>query len=451
MENALPYDATAEDAVLGSVITNPGEYETVARYFTDSSVFYQKRARLLWNKIKQMVRSKQTIDTLSVCMSVAQDDINKGLTKHYITGCTSETCVKGMTEFYANKLYEKYLLRKIIVKAEDIKMHAEDNEKDIYKVISETHSVLSELMDVRPSAATDIEDIIAETVDSVKNKTSKLIKTGYHKIDAFSGGLTRGEITIIGGRPGHGKTTVMINMLANILENNYKAIFFSRELPNSELVKKIVCLESGKLSYGQVRKNIWDNNSLKHFDDSLAFVRKKYASDRFLMFDNVRDFAASSSEVKKFKPDIIFDDYIQLIACDSREDQRRLQIEKLVNDYKWLAKETDAVVVLASQLNRMIERAGIRGKALMPQLSDLAESGAIEQVAENVFFSYYDYKVRGEQGKGKNILTISAGKVRYGDSGDVDLAYDGNKCKIHNDIGEMIDVKAPEQLKIHRN
>lgn len=191
MENALPYDATAEDAVLGSVIANPGEYETVAKYFNDSSVFYQRRARLLWHKVKQMVRDKQTIDTLSVCMSVTQDDINKGLTKHYITGCTSETCAKGMTEFYANKLYEKYLLRKIIVKAEEIKMHAEDNEKDIYKVISETHSVLSELMDVRPSTATDIEDIIAETVDSVKNKTSKLIKTGYHKIDAFSGGLTR--------------------------------------------------------------------------------------------------------------------------------------------------------------------------------------------------------------------------------------------------------------------
>jgi replicative DNA helicase len=169
------------------------------------------------------------------------------------------------------------------------------------------------------------------------------------------------------------------------------------------------------------------------------------------MFDNVRDFAASSSEVKKFKPDIIFDDYIQLIACDSREDQRRLQIEKLVNDYKWLAKETDAVVVLASQLNRMIERAGVRGKALMPQLSDLAESGAIEQVAENVFFSYYDYKVRGEAGKGKNTLTISAGKVRYGDSGDVDLVYEGNRCKIYNDSGEAIDEKAATKLQENKN
>ena len=232
-------------------------------------------------------------------------------------------------------------------------------------------------------------------------------------------------------------------MLANVLEQGHKAIFFSRELPNSELVKKIICLESQQLSYGEVRKNIFTEKSLNFFNNALGLIRKKYSSDKFLMFDNVRDFAASSGEVKKFKPDIIFDDYIQLIACDSREDQRRLQIEKLVNDYKWLAKETDAVVVLASQLNRFIERAGSRGKALMPQLSDLAESGAIEQVAENVFFSYYDYKVQGERGKGKNILTMLASKVRYGDSGAVDLGYDGDRCKIHNSIGEMIDDTLP--------
>jgi replicative DNA helicase len=443
MEDALPYDVMTENAVLGSVITNPGEYEAVARYFTDIEVFYQYKAKLLWKKIKQMKRDKQNIDTLTVCMSVTKEDVDNGLTKYYITGCTSETCAKGMTELYANQLYEKYLMRRIIVKADEIKENASNNKKDIYKTISETHSILSEILNIKPSMASDIEDIIAETVDSVKNKTTKLIKTGYDSVDKFSGGLTRGEITIIGGRPGHGKTTVMINMLANVLEQGHKAIFFSRELPNSELVKKIVCLESQQLSYGQVRKNIFSEDSLKYFNNALALIRKKYSSDKFLMFDNVRDFASSSGEVKKFKPDIIFDDYIQLIACDSREDQRRLQIEKLVNDYKWLAKETDAVVVLASQLNRFIERAGSRGKALMPQLSDLAESGAIEQVAENVFFSYYDYKVQGEKGKGKNIITLLASKVRYGDSGAVDLGYDGNKCKIHNSIGEMIDETLP--------
>ena len=443
MEDALPYDVMTENAVLASVITNSGEYEAVARYFTDIEVFYQHKAKLLWKKIKQMRRDKQTIDTLTVCMSVTKEDIDGGLTKYYITGCTSETCTKGMTELYANQLYEKYLMRRIIVKADEIKANASNNKKDIYRTISETHSILSEILNIKPSMASDIEDIIAETVDSVKNKTTKLIKTGYDSVDKFSGGLTRGEITIIGGRPGHGKTTVMINMLANVLEQGHKAIFFSRELPNSELVKKIVCLESQQLSYGEVRKNIFSEDSLKYFNNALALIRKKYSSDKFLMFDNVRDFASSSGEVKKFKPDIIFDDYIQLIACDSREEQRRLQIEKLVNDYKWLAKETDAVVVLASQLNRFIERAGNRGKALMPQLSDLAESGAIEQVAENVFFSYYDYKVQGERGKGKNIITLLASKVRYGDSGAVDLGYDGNKCKIHNSIVEMIDETLP--------
>ena len=114
------------------------------------------------------------------------------------------------------------------------------------------------------------------------------------------------------------------------------------------------------------------------------------------MFDNIRDFAKSSSEVKRFKPDVILDDYIQLISPTKLVEQRRLQLESLVNDYKWLAKETKAVVVLASQLNRSLEQ---RSSAAKPQLSDLAESGAIEQVAENVFFTYYDYKINGNADK----------------------------------------------------
>ena len=443
MSSTLPYDKVTEDAVLGSVITNEGEYEAVSKYFTNVEVFYQDAAKLLWKKVGQMKRNNEQVDTRTVSMSLTQRDENRGLTKYYVVGCTGDTCVSGMTELYASKLYDKYLMRQVIVKAEEIKNGALDNTPDIYQIINETHSILSEILNTRPTIASDINSVIEDTVESIKNKSTRLIKTGYEKLDNFSGGLTRGEITIIGGRPGHGKTTVMINMLANVLEQGHKAIFFSRELPNSELLKKIICLESQQLSYGMVRKNIFSEQELDFFNSAVEFIKKKYSKDKFLMFDNVKDFSAASSEVKKFKPDIIFDDYIQLISCDSREDQRRLQIEKLVNDYKWLAKDTEAVVVLASQLNRFIERAGTRGKAFMPQLSDLAESGAIEQVAENVFFSYYDYKVQGEKGKGKNVITICAGKVRYGDSGIVDLAYDGDKCKVHNSIGEMIDDTLP--------
>ena len=445
MENSLPYDESTENAILGCFIAYPNQYDNMIKYITTDKIFYQKKARMLWQKLRKMKINRNHIDMLSVCSSLTKSEISNGITSHYVSLlCSSENLpLEDMSEFYSRQLYEKYLMRRVIVKTDEIRRDIEDNQQDIYKTIAESHSVLTEILNIRPSISSDIESIISDTVHSIQNKEDKLIKTGYPKLDSFAGGLTRGEITIIGGGPGHGKTTVMVNMLANVLDAGYKAMFFSRELPNAELLKKIICLESQQLSYGMVRKNIFSEDALQIVNSTLEKIKTKYSNDRFLMFDNIRDFAVSSSEVKKFKPDIIFDDYIQLIACDSREDQRRLQIEQLVNDYKWLAKETGSVVVLASQLNRMIERAGTRGKTLMPQLSDLAESGAIEQVAENVFFSYYDYKVKGEAGKGKNIITMVAGKVRYGDSGTVDLGYDGDKCKIHNSIEEMLSDEIP--------
>jgi len=424
----LPYDSATEDAVLGAVIMYPEEYENVTKYLSNDEVFYQDRARLLWRKLQRMIRAKEKVDMVTVA---------------YISICYSAAPGNGAASYYANQLYEKYILRKVIVNSDEIQEKAKSNHTDVYDVINEAHSLYGELLDIRPSQVQDIEDVISDTLLSIKNKSTKLITTGYDNMDKWSGGLTRGEITIIGGRPGHGKTTVMINMLAKALEQGQRAMFFSRELPNSELMKKIICLESGKLSYGMVRKNIFSDDSLKIVNETIDNIREKYSKENFLMFDNLKDFSASSAEVKRFKPDIIFDDYIQLVSCEGYRSERRLQIEKLVNDYKWLAKENDCVVVLASQLNRFIERNNTRGKALMPQLSDLAESGAIEQVAENVFFSYYDYKVQGEAGKGKNIITLIASKVRYGDSGVADLGYDGDKCKLYNDLGEIINEDIP--------
>ncbi len=439
----LPYDSATEDAILGAVIMYPEEYETVTKFLSNDEVFYQDIARLLWRKLKRMIREKEKIDIVTVGSSLNDKEVKKGLTAHYVSCCYSAAPAKGAASYYANQLYEKYILRKVIVNSEEIQEKAKSNHIDVYDVINQAHSLYGELLDVRPSKVQDIEDVISDTLLSIKNKSTKLITTGYDNMDKWSGGLTRGEITIIGGRPGHWKTTVMINMLAKALEQGQRAMFFSRELPNSELMKKIICLESGKLSYGMVRKNIFSDDSLKIVNETIDSIRDKYSKENFLMFDNLKDFSASSAEVKRFKPDIIFDDYIQLVSCEGYKSERRLQIEKLVNDYKWLAKENDCVVVLASQLNRFIERNNTRGKALMPHLSDLAESGAIEQVAENVFFSYYDYKVQGEAGKGKNIITLIASKVRYGDSGVAALGYDGDKCKLYNDLGEIINEDIP--------
>ena len=134
-------------------------------------------------------------------------------------------------------------MRKIIIKAEEVKEKAQGNSDNIYTTIGQAHSLFGELLNIRPTVSSDINKVIDETLDSIKNKDSKLLKTGYSSLDKFAGGLTRGEITIVGGRPGHGKTTVLINILANVLDAGHKAMFFSRELPNSELLKKVICLE----------------------------------------------------------------------------------------------------------------------------------------------------------------------------------------------------------------
>ena len=425
-----PYDKGIEDRALGGIIHHPKEIETVKGFFEDLSVLSQKQSKALWLVLIRMHRSGIPINLASVCSQLTDKDVKTGCNAHYITGCTQQASLEGMIYHHASIIYEKYLLRKIIVEMDTLKNDALSNSSDVYENILKTHSLCSNLINARPSSRPDVEAMVTEAILDLERSETKLLSTGYESLDRFAGGLTRGEITIVGGRPGHGKTTFLLNLLASMLNKGFKVVLFNRELPNTEVIKKLICLESGELSYGMMRKAVFSPSELKKLKDAKELLVKKFNSDKFLMFDNLKDFAKSSTEVKKFKPDVIFDDYIQLIDTGNSKLDRRLQLERLCNDYKWLAKESNAAVVLASQLNRQLE---YRGANVRPQLSDLAESGAIEQVAENVFFTYYDYKGNPLKGLGKDKLQIVASKVRYGDTGDVVLKFEGDKCKISED------------------
>lgn len=183
-----------------------------------------------------------------------------------------------------------------------------------------------------------------------------------------------------------------------------------------------------------IRRGVFDMEGIAELQKVKKAIIEKYSEDKFSMFDNLKDFNASASEVKKFKPDIIIDDYIQLIRPDNPLEQRRLQLESIVNNYKWLVKSNNACAILVSQLNRALEsRINQR-----PMLSDLAESGAIEQVAENVWFVFYDYKINFAKSKvGANGIEIIGSKVRYGNSGAVKLGFDGDKVKLYNTMEEF--------------
>ena len=425
-------DVATENVVLGGLIFYPKEYSLIEQYIPEPKVFSQKKAQALWIKLSKMIKDGKNLDTAILCASITTDDMNNGITTGYVVDITSDACGYGMIEAYSQSIYEKYLLRKIMDETENIKKDVLYHGGDVYGLINQAHSLMGELIRVRPGEKFTIDKAMTETFNTMKQGSKKMIKTGYREIDALAGGLTRGEITIVGGRPGHGKTTFLVNLLASLIKGGYKVAVFNRELPNSEVIKKLICIENPRLNYKDVRKGIVDKTNtsfINQLKDASRIIAEKYNEDKFVMFDNIRDLAKTSSEVKKFKPDVIIDDYIQLVTPAGRETERRLQLERICNEYKWLAKETNCSVILASQLNRSLESRNKEAKR--PQLSDLAESGAIEQVAENVFFVFYSYKVDPAM-HSKNEIRLIASKVRYGESSEMTLHYNGDICTIYD-------------------
>ena len=429
----LPNESDIEIAVLGGIIQNPRKYNDIAKYVISDKVWYDNKSIVLWKIITGMIKRREHIDMITLTSTLTEEDKVMGVDAVFIVDCTNNAPIESVIEVYAKKIYEKYLLRLVVDHAKDIEETALDNKINAMDVLVSAHTSIGELISLRPDSTFDINEALGDAIESIQNTDKLLIKTGFVNVDKFAGGLTRGEITIVGGRPGHGKSTMLLNMLSNVLSSKKKVMLFNRELTNVEVLKKLIALESGRLSYGMIRQGIYEQEQLQELDRVREFIAKKYSTDRFRMYDQIRDFPTSATEIKKFKPDVIFDDYIQLITPAGKEEQRRLQLERIVNDYKWIAKEYNCSVILASQLNRAIETRGTQ----RPQLSDLAESGAIEQVAENVFFVYYPYKVQGGKPEEKYEMVLVAAKVRYGETGSIQMAYDGDKCKIYNSEDEL--------------
>ena len=435
MQKAIipPHSEEAENAILGAIIDNPSLLDEVSIYLS-SDIFYFERSKRLYTLLCSMSQEGEDIDAITISGKLSKEDNNNGLTAYYVSGLITNIGASGLSNRYAVQVYEKHLLRQVISQASEISTSAYNNHQDVYNVLDDAHSTIGKLINIRPGVNFDISDSMDETLKNIVDSDKNIIKTGFSGIDELSGGMTRGEITVIGGRPGHGKTTTMLNMMKACVDQGLKVLVFNREMTNVEMLKKLIVLESGKLSYLDVRLGyVGDLSKMAELEATKKNIESKYNKDKFAMFDNMPSFDESAAQVKKFKPDVIFDDYIQLISVDKKITERRLQLERLVNDYKWLAKKQECACVLLSQLNRGLE-SRMDGK---PRLSDLAESGAIEQVAENVLFVYYDHKVNLTKSKdGENVIELIGSKVRYGVSGSTKLGYEGDKVKMYNSIEE---------------
>jgi replicative DNA helicase len=197
------------------------------------------------------------------------------------------------------------------------------------------------------------------------------------------------------------------------------------------MIRKLIVMEGKELSYSKVRKGDL-NGSTDEFNKSIEKIKSKY-KQYLTMFDDVSTLDEAMLEISRHKPDVVIDDYIQLISMPD-VSERRFQIEKIVQDYKWICKKENCSALLVSQLNRDIEKR----YEPRPRLSDYSESGVIEQTAESALFVWYGYVFNDEEYSPYQSEIISA-KTRYGKVMTEEVGFNGDRCKFYKTKEEAIE------------
>ena len=422
IEKIPPSSEEAEQALLGCIITGgEREQEIGLAWIRDENAFYFEDNKIIWKSFTELYRDNVTIDFITVNDKV-KDMTGKGMA-YYITGLSESIPSKVNVQQYAKIVWEKYIQRETAKSAYELYNASHENYKEVNNILENHTKLVSELREIQPSKERKIEDLVDEMISVVEEDTN-LIPFNLAHLDMFAGGMTRKEITVLGGRPGHGKTTLVINMIRGLLHQGFTVMLFNREMSNTEMLKKMVVMESKSLEYANIRRNDLNETDKKEFESTSNTIKKEYGN--LLMYDGVRNLDDSLREIAKHKPDVVIDDYIQLINVSSVREGRRFEIEKIMQEYKWICKTENCSAILVSQLNREIE------KRLdpRPRMSDYAESGVIEQTAESAMFVFYGHNFDSERySPYKSEIIVS--KSRYGKIGTHKVGFNGGRCKFY--------------------
>ena len=418
----MPNSEEAEQALLKCMLEGGDrEHEIAMAWIREDEAFYYTDNKILWKAFKELYNNNVEIDSITISDKVKE--IKGESMVYYITGLYDVYASKTNVENYAKIIWEKYIQRETAKSAQALLNASYEDYKEVGNILEKHSKLIHELKEIQPSKERNIE-VLVEEMKSVVEEDSNLIPFNLAHLDMFAGGMTRKEITVLGGRPGHGKTTLVINMIRGLISQGYRVMLFNREMSNTEMLKKMVVMESSSLKYGDIRRNDLSENSKVEFDSIADKMKNEYQN--LIMYDNVRTLSDCLREIAKHKPDVVIDDYIQLIDVQGVREGRRFEIEKIMQEYKWICKQEDCSAILVSQLNREIE------KRLdpRPRMSDYAESGVIEQTAESAMFVFYGHNFDSERySPYKSEVIVS--KSRYGKIGTHMIGFNGGRCKFY--------------------
>ena len=426
MTQLSPHSSEAERLVLGQALIDNSVIDQIAHYIPEDKVFYETKHQQIWKSILDMHRDgAKVIDIVTITAKIPPNKNNQS-PAYYLSGLIEQVPTTANAEQYAKIIYEKWLLRKVIYQSEKIKGVMAVDGSEAYQLLQRLHREIEDILNLRVREDFSLSGLVDDTIENMLT-TDNLVPFGLPKLDELTGGMTKGEITVIAGRPGHFKSTMMINIVKNLINEGKSVVVFNREMSKVEMMKKLIILESEALSYGNMRMGFFDDEANKDLDKARKSIKEKYK--KLIMLDDVFDIDRAMREIRKHKPDVVIDDYIGLIDVIGMDDNR-LRIDNIMKQYKRAAKTYGCAAILLSQLNRGCEeRANKR-----PILRDLRDSGSIEQDAEMVLFMYYDYRYNYKDSNiGEYGIEVILGKNRYGKTGSALMGVIGDRCNIVNE------------------
>lgn len=438
-----PQAVDIEKMVLGALMVDKDAFSVVSEILHPET-FYEPRSQKIYKAIQTLSLNEDPVDIMTVVEELKRegtlDDIGGA---GYILELSERVASSAHIEYHAKILAQKYLARQLISFASVIETKAFDETVDVDELMQEAEGSLFELSQKNMRQDyTQIDPVVKQAVEILQKAAANKggltgIPTGYVKLDDYTSGWQRSDLVIIAGRPAMGKTSFALSLAKNIaVDYDTPIAFFSLEMNNVQLVNRLisnVCeIEGKKILNGQLDDEEW-----KRLDKN---VRKLQAAPIYI--DDTPGMSIFELRTKARRlvrekgVQVIMIDYLQLMnANGARFGSRQEEVSTISRSLKGLAKELDIPVLALSQLNRTVEgREGIDGKR--PQLSDLRESGAIEQDADMVLFvhrpEYYriftDEKGNDLHGKAQIIIA----KHRKGGTGDVLLNFRGEFTRFEN-------------------
>ena len=455
----LPHSQEAEESVIGGILLHPRTFNHVAEFLQPDD-FYHPALRAIYEAMLELERSSKPIDALTVVEQMrALETIDKLRAFNgpdYLAELSAKVVTVENIEYHARIVRGKATARRLVSACSEIAARGYGEYGDVDEFIDAAEHEIFEVAQRSQKTSFDpIKKILKETITALGRRYERKqaitgVPTDYHRFDDMTAGLQPGDMVIIAARPSMGKTSFVMNAVQNAAVNHaVPALVFSLEMSKVSLGERLLCsqarVDSAKLRRGMLDQRDWVliTKAASDIAEAPIYIDDSGAPTLLEIRAKARRWRADTKIFKS--PDqlgMVVIDYLQLIqGRASKDDNRQREISEISRGLKALAKELSVPVIALSQLNRSLENREDK----RPKLSDLRESGAIEQDADVICFIYRDEVYSKDQCKDedKGVAEIIIGKQRNGPTGTVRLAFLNTYTRFEN-LAEGRDSGGPD-------